>query len=183
MFGIVLLSGWVAWVNIREPTPALAYRNWLDVLRVGTGLHHFIGFPCQIRWTEGEYSFARSIPADECYRMTPRQAMRGVWIRSYEGSEYWPGARSASELEPAPGGIWLDIEGLGLRDRFPPPEWEELRAFEVVFEGRQTLYAGAYGHLGGSDHHVIVDRFISVRPIDPGPYRRRLDAYMAQFRQ
>lgn len=63
--------------------------------------------------------------------------------------------------------IWLDMEqsdalrnGIIQSEDFPPHG-----TFAIRFVGRRSLHRGEYGHLGGAQHVVVVDRVISVRRI------------------
>jgi hypothetical protein len=37
--------------------------------------------------------------------------------------------------------------------------------YDVEFIGRLTAKRGHYGHMGASDHELIIDRVISIRPL------------------
>jgi len=37
------------------------------------------------------------------------------------------------------------------------------------FMGRRTMYKGPYGHMGGSDQELVVDRVISMKEVEAPP--------------
>ncbi|HEX8413566.1 MAG TPA: hypothetical protein VF637_06710 [Sphingomicrobium sp.] len=112
--------------------------------------------------------------------MSQPERMKGVWIDEFESSEFLLGASDASQAQVRMGGTWLDVETNRIPGLYPSQSVEELRAFELEFIGRRTLVAGKHGHLGGSDHEVVVDRLISARPVDVTPYAKKLEAWREQ---
>jgi hypothetical protein len=88
--------------------------------------------------------------------MLPRQRYRGVWINEFEGSRFYPG-RSTVPTSRDEAHIWLEVEHSSLAGLVP-----DGRAFLLEIEGRRTMYPGPFGHLGGADHELIVDRVISA---------------------
>lgn len=162
-------------VNAANDPPAYAYRGWKNQLWIALGLQGF-WHPCYRRVEDEQRVVFHGLPTDRCYRMTPPRRMRGVWIDEFEGSQFVPGARDASQARPGLGGIWLDVETNEIPGLFRSSEGG-LRAYRIDFIGRQTAVAGRYGHLSASDHTIIVDRLISARSMDVTPYARKLDAW------
>lgn len=104
-------------------------------------------------------------PLDQCFQMTPPRRQRGLWRAEFEGSRFCPAPAQSCVYETPGNEIWLTI------GEHLPERRIEYRGqlYEIEFVGRQTAVAGAHGHLGGSDHEVIVDELISIREIEPPP--------------
>lgn len=166
---------YIAVINATNDPPARAYLGWKNQFWVALGFQ-YLSHPC-LRTVQTEHgTFASNPPTDRCFRMSPPQRMKGVWIDDFESSRFFVGANDASEAEVGLGGIWLDLGTHRIPGLSREATVAGLRAFEIEFVGRQTLVAGKYGHMGTSDHEVVVDRLISVRPIDPIPYAKKLAA-------
>src|SRR4051812_8741902 len=154
---LLLLAG----CSGRDQTPASAYRNPLDRLRVALGLNGVFSYACYRR----EGNVRVFIGTTRCYRFGPPRRMRGVWRSEFEGSEFFPG-RTTPPGENERSGIWLSVEenatveALGHKRGEPWP-----RLLLLDFVGRQTLYPGAYGHMGMSRDYVVIDRLVSARPL------------------
>lgn len=102
-----------------------------------------------------------SVPPSECFKMTEPRRWRGLWRNDFEGSKFCPAPSRECSNEAAGNDIWLTFP-----DEMPQTELEprgELYAIEFV--GRRTMHRGLFGHLGMSDHQMIVDRVISMREI------------------
>jgi hypothetical protein len=99
---------------------------------------------------------------------------RGVWIDEFEGQRFipqgttppeWPDIESRApdlqeKFEQARlASIWLDME----RVKRPRPSRGGSGRYFIEFTGRQTMFPGAYGHLGMSGHEIIVDEVIALR--------------------
>lgn len=121
--------------------------------------------PCTVERVENGITTISGPPTDECYRMLPRQRYSGVWVNEFEGSRFYPG-RSTRPDNRDEVRIWLDVE------RVNPATVYGL-AYQIEFEGRRTMYPGPTGHLGSADHELIVDRMISITPIDERPVRQK----------
>ncbi|WP_162888129.1 hypothetical protein [Sphingomonas mesophila] len=149
----------LAGCNERRDTPPEAYAHLGDRLRARLHAHDF-GFlgPCAYRLSE---SVIGHIPAQECYRFAPPQRFSGVWVNEYEGSRFCSGAKVDCPYGTSQ--TWLEWNGPlpAIFERDP----ERPDAYGLEFIGRRTLVAGAYGHMGGSRHYVLVDRLIRVEPV------------------
>jgi hypothetical protein len=165
-------------VNLTNDPPAYVYADIGKQSWMALGLGYF-SHPC---WREEQTEFGpvmHSLPTDECFRMTEPRRMKGVWIDEFEGSRFVPGARDTTGVEVEPFGIWLNVHTNRIAGLVEEPH--ELRAFEVEFIGRQTLYRGSYGHMGMSEHEVIMDELIWARPVDVSPYAKKLEEWMRSF--
>lgn len=149
-------------------TPAQAYQHWDDRFVAFTGLPlPWRPYPCTIEKTEefrGEvFEVLESRPTDECVHMTPRRRWRGVWNNEFEGSQFCPGSRTECSYGGAGPRIWMDAGPQ------PPPDG---KLYLVEFDGRRTVFLGAYGHMGMFDHEIIVDRMISKEELPRGAARK-----------
>ncbi|MBC7987884.1 MAG: hypothetical protein H7X93_14625 [Sphingomonadaceae bacterium] len=112
---------------------------------------------------------------DGCIEFLPAERMQGVWISGFERSAFAPGEMAIPDPDRSDlDAIWLGFASGGLPDPALRGEMDDLRQTAVVaitFIGRRSREAGDYGHLGGAEHVVIVDRIISARLL--GPLRRQ----------
>lgn len=99
-------------------------------------------------------------PTDQCYRMEPQRRWIGLWRDEFEGSRFCPAPETQCSNETSGDIIWLDVERVTRKQ----PDGA-LYAVELL--GRRTAVRGHHGHLGGSDHELIVDRFISIKKVGP----------------
>lgn len=107
--------------------------------------------------TRVKYGGLQAMPdeVDECYAMTPPQLWKGVWLREFEGMRFCPAPAKGCRNEPGPS-IWLDLPEVEGKS-WPP------RRYEIEFIGRRTQHPGMFGHMGLSDHEMIVDKLISLK--------------------
>lgn len=174
-----ILSGvaavYLAAINLTNDPPFWVYQG-RHQLWAATGLHMLS--PTCTYWEHDELgSVSVGLPVDECYRMTEPRRYHGVWLDQFEGSRFLPGGTEVTPARLDEPRIWLNVErnqapGL-LRDRAD----HEFYAWEVEFVGRRTLFPGNHGHMGGSEHEIVVDRMISARALEPEPWRAAVDAY------
>jgi hypothetical protein len=151
------LFGKAAFAGLSDRLPAAAYLNPVDQKIAKTG-KCVAGrpFPCSVEKTERGVKVIESLPTDRCVRMLPAQHWKGIWINAFEGSQFCPAPAKTCPAASREDVIWLTPERLhGLRDGM----------YAVEFVGRRTEYKGQYGHLGMSDHEIIVDEPISVRTL------------------
>jgi len=97
-------------------------------------------------------------PTDQCYKMQPQQRWQGLWRNEFEGSRFCPGPARQCQMDTPGDIIWLDTERV---TRMEPDG--ALYAVDLI--GRRTAVKAQHGHLGGSDHDLIVDRFISMKRV------------------
>jgi hypothetical protein len=103
------------------------------------------------------------VPLDRCFEMMPQQRWQGLWRNFFEGSRFCPSPATECSHETPGEDIWLTFP----RGPTPvgPEEFGGLYAVEFI--GRRTRYPDHFGHMGMSDHEMIVDRLISIRMIEP----------------
>jgi hypothetical protein len=146
-------------------TPAAAYRNWGDRLAVAAGLRELgLVWPCQVKEKQTKLvaTYGRK-PLDQCFRMDPPRRWHGVWEDHFEGQIFCPNA-----VKQCPNGgqrIWLDYAS----ERRPAVlQRRGGGTYAVEFIGRRTAVKGRYGHMGGSDYELIVDRMLAIKQLRPG---------------
>lgn len=100
----------------------------------------------------------------QCVKMTRPQRWSGIWKNDLEGSRFCLSSDPCAEVRDREQ-TWLTFEGK------LPPGIEPGRggAYQIEFFGKRTQYPGMYGHLGMSEHEIVVDRLITIREIEPPP--------------
>lgn len=115
---------------------------------------------------------------DACFEMQPPRRWKGLWRNEFEGSQFCPApaqdcgrrfmsppSKRGERMEPL---VWLSFKA-------PEPVEADFRRtmpgglYSVDFIGRRTAVKGYYGHMGTSEHEVVVDRLISIKEIEPPP--------------
>jgi hypothetical protein len=120
-----------------------------------------------------------SISLDKCYKMDPQQHWRGLWRDQFEGSRFCPEPAANCQYNTPGDVIWLDAERVSRKE-------PDGALYAVEFIGRRTAVKGHYGHMGGSDYELIVDRFISLDQIAPSLPREteaQIEAEMQRCRR
>ena len=103
-------------------------------------------------------AFPRQV--ERCFKMTPARQWRGLWRNEFEESQFCPEPARDCGFDTPGDFVWLSFsEPL---DQQMGERGEGL--YEVEFIGRQTAARGQHGHLGSADHHMVVDRLVSIRP-------------------
>jgi hypothetical protein len=118
--------------------------------------------PCAREEIQNAIKVIVSGPTETCFRMLPARRWRGLWRNDFEGSQFCPAPARRCDLDSPGERIWL---------RTNPDRRPDRKLYRVEFIGRKTMYRGAYGHLGGSDHEIVVDRMISAQEVSR-PTRR-----------
>ena len=101
---------------------------------------------------------------DECFEMMPPQRWSGLWRDAFEGSRFCPAPATRCSADSPGDAIWL-----GFADEQNAPKrtaWNN-GLYAIEFIGRRTARKGSYGHVGMSDHEIIVDRLISIKQVEP----------------
>ena len=96
--------------------------------------------------------------------------MVGVWVRGFEYSEFFEGAKTYEEVSERvhnPDDPFTWFSAMGRADMYigdlPVPDDGE--AFRVEIIGRKSLCEYGYGHMGVGSHEVIATDFISASPL------------------
>lgn len=100
---------------------------------------------------------------DQCFQMTPSQHWAGLWRDEFEGSKFCSAPATQCPDEKDSNNVWLT-----LGDGVQRPAESAGKLYAVEFVGRKTLIRGHHGHLGVSDHEIIVDKIISITPVQTG---------------
>ena len=100
--------------------------------------------------------------ADQCFEMTPEKRWKGFWRNEFEGSRFCASPAKSCSFETPGERVWLSDP-----DSVVPVKHSDEALYEIEFLGRRTLKAGAHGHLGGSDHDMVVHKVISITRVDP----------------
>ena len=106
-----------------------------------------------------------------CYFYSPPRRMQGVYIDEFEGQRFLENASTTPPLV-ARDDVWFDVDQQSDLRRTPRLRNRENGTiiWLVDFIGRRTESArGGYGHMGGSNADVLVDRMISAQPIASFP--------------
>jgi len=156
----------------RGDNPPDAYARWQDRIVVRTGLPLFGPTrPCLRKEHDPKlgdyYAF---VGTDQCYRTLPQQRWRGLWHDAFEDSRFCAAPAKECDYQTPGDRIWLN----GEKVRTKPPG---AILFAVDFIGRRTAVKGHYGHMGMSDYEVIVDKVISMQPLefDPEPTETQIE--------
>lgn len=106
------------------------------------------------------------VPVDECFEMTRPQRWSGLWRAAFEGSRF-------CEDQPNKSATECSDKSVGSRIWFDPnrPYETDGRLYRVEFIGRRTVRPGNFGHMGGSEHEMVVDRMISIKEVEAPPPR------------
>lgn len=146
-------SGWHA-------PPPEAYLDPVDrrIAETGVGVP---GRPYPCTRQKAGSNVVVHLPTEQCVKMLPAERWRGLWRDDFEGSRFCPAPATTCDGRTAGDRIWLnggmdDAAGGGV--------------YAVEFIGRRTMYEGAYGHMGMSDHEIVVDRFISIDVVEAPPH-------------
>lgn len=99
---------------------------------------------------------------DQCYGMTSARRWRGFWRYGLEDSKFCVGETPDCLSDTSGASIWLDEDGV---QRARPNERFATHIYAIEFVGRRTLQAGKFGHIGTSDHEMVVDKLISLSKV------------------
>jgi hypothetical protein len=105
-----------------------------------------------------------NLNVDQCFEMNPARNWRGLWRNDFEGSRFCAEPATQCEYETPGEKIWLSYSD-SLRQQATEPREGDGGRYEIELEGRRTVERGHHGHFGASDHEVVVDRIISIRPV------------------
>jgi len=112
---------------------------------------------------------------ENCVDFLPAERMRGVWISGFERSSFVTGDGTMPDPRRSNlSGTWLTFASGARPDPALRAEMDALRGVAVVsveFVGRRSRAPGGFGHMGGAEHLVIVDRMISARLLGTLPTR------------
>lgn len=156
--GAILAAGFP---SIAQPPPPEAYIDPVDrqIAESGEGIHGR-PIPCGREKVEHGYTVVMSIPTDQCVKMLPAEEWQGLWRNDFEGSQFCAAPASTCDFDSMEDRVWLESG---------PMQGEIGALYEVRFVGRKTMFKGNYGHMGASDHEIIVDRPIFINMVQAPP--------------
>ena len=128
-------------IGFRESNPGMV-QACLDEVRYG-------GF---IEWRPND---------PDCYEMLPAQRWSGLWEHGWEWTNFCP--------EPAQTCDWMAKRGtwLTLADNVELGADIPDGVHRIEFVGRRTKVPGNFGHTASYEHLMVVDRIISLDPLNP----------------
>lgn len=131
----------------RQDTQPQIYQHFTDQLKAR---YPVLGWPCAHREVR------------DCYRFDPPAPMRGLWSTHFEESRFISATEPVPEDENAfaTNKTWLEVLSSNLPKRVDSGD------YEIEFVGRRTTVAGRYGQMGESKYLVVVDKLISIRPVN-----------------
>jgi len=96
----------------------------------------------------------------DCYEMLPAQHWSGLWEHGWEWTNFCPEpSRSCDWM--AKRGTWLTFSDDVQIDANLPDG-----VHHIEFVGRRTKVPGNFGHTASYEHLMVVDRIISIEPIN-----------------
>lgn len=107
----------------------------------------------------GSEKLARLLRND-CVQLTEPRRWSGIWSTGFEHSQFCPAPAEVCRFRPGEERIWLEFAGGPL-----PSGSLSGNLFRLEFVGRRTKTPGMHGHLGASDHKIMVDRLIRIEPL------------------
>lgn len=157
IFALLLL----ALAGCEQTSPPAAYKNRRDQFFALLPMR-FIDedlYPC-FRTIGGRET---RLPDRDCYVFGQSERMHGIVHLFFKrAGNFYPG-RTVSPSLTTPSQYWISLEeSVVTADMVAGCDHCDLH---VEFIGRQTRVAGRYGHLGGSQHMVVIDRMLAARPV------------------
>ena len=96
----------------------------------------------------------------DCYEMLAAQRWGGLWEHGWEWTNFCP--------DPAKQCDWMAERGTWLifAESADPGQDLPEGVHRIEFVGRRTRVPGNFGHTNSYDHLMIVDRLISIQPVE-----------------
>lgn len=96
----------------------------------------------------------------QCFRMTEARQWRGLWLDGFEAQQFCPiPAQKCEVRDVREGQIWLRFPG----GEKPTGRLATGKVYQIEFIGRRTLLPGAHGHMGTSEHEMLVERITALK--------------------
>jgi hypothetical protein len=112
--------------------------------------------PCARHEKQNGVDVIVGVPTERCFKMHAPQRWSGLWRNDFEGSQFCPRPARTCDHRSEGERIWLTEK---------PDRRGDGKLYRVEFVGRKTIYKGAYGHMGASDHEIVVERMIRLREV------------------
>ena len=110
--------------------------------------------PCAREFIKKGIRTIKGKSTEECFKLLPPQRWVGLWRNDFEGSQFCPAPAATCSYNTPGDRIWLTEN---------PSRRPDRKLYAIEFIGRRTMYKGAYGHMGASDHEMIMDKLISLK--------------------
>jgi len=106
-----------------------------------------------------------AIPQDvrECFPMERSKRWTGLWFDQFEGSRFCASPAEQCTFDTEGDRVWLSFAD-EIEDQ-QPDRYATDELYEIEFMGRQTQSAGAFGHEGGSDREIVVEKLIRLERV------------------
>ena len=106
-----------------------------------------------------------AMPQDvrRCFVMTDQKHWAGLWLDGFEGSRFCAEPAKRCTFDTEGQRVWLSFAEEVESER--PGRYSTGKLYEIEFIGRQTSEAGAFGHMGGSDREIVVEKLIRLERV------------------
>lgn len=116
--------------------------------------------------SEGSFSYTEFVGSRNCYNFQASREFKGIYIDEFEGQRFIEGAVSSERYSPIDN-VWLEFDeksDLGSVGAMKG-QMRGTRIWQIEFEGQKAVQTlgGSFGHLGGSDGLILVNRLKSAR--------------------
>lgn len=113
---------------------------------------------------------ASSLPDRDCLDFGPARRFNGVYFDEFEGQLLIEGTPKGPPFREPSDHVWLEFDERTVYDAntkalLRPDDSGKTRVFMIEFIGRKTARKGQYGHMGASQHEVLVNRVVGARKI------------------
>ena len=107
------------------------------------------------------YEDVGAIPneVDRCFEMEPQRRFDGMWRHQLEAMVFCEGAETTCPYTDS--NTWVTFASGDYPKGLSYPGM-----FRVSFLGRKTEKAGHYGHMGMSEHEIIIDRLLAITEVE-----------------
>ncbi|MBI1682519.1 hypothetical protein [Caulobacter hibisci] len=131
---------------------------------------------CFVREQTNGHVFVRYLGDRACVDFAPARTISGVWIDQFEGSSFYEGATSLSDIAGRKHTTWLTLDAQTELPAGFVRKRPTARAYRLTFVGRNArdmdrLPLEGYGHFGVSPGLVLVDRLTVWEDLGPAPGR------------
>lgn len=124
-----------------------------------------------------QYGGVEALPASDqnCYKFDPPRRWQGLWYGAFEMSRFCPEPANDCLDDHTNEKIWLEASP-SAHVSFPKDDKTTAGLWQVDFVGRKSSVHGGYGHLGGSNEEILIDRLLAIKRVP-----MYSDAELAQF--
>ena len=112
--------------------------------------------------TEGVTAIPQNVR--ECFPMEESKRWSGLWLDEMESSRFCPEPADECTSHSEGERIWLSFAD-DIREESRPNRYSTEVLYEIEFVGSLTSMSGAFGHEGGSDREIVVERLVRLEPV------------------